>query len=374
MMKCILPNQTIGVIGGGQLGKMLIEVANRMGYRTAVYDPSADAPAFTIAHDYTIGSFDDVEALNEFVKNCDVVTYEFENINADLVKKLNAQYQNIPQDYFPLWMTQNRSREKEHIVNAGLPVPPIVIVRNLSEEWQNLPEQLGFPFVVKTTEGGYDGKGQAVIKSQADLPHKLAPLMDLPVIAEAFVDYDFEASIIGVRAQNGEFKTFPVARNEHINNILHQSTAHMDESPELTTRLHEMLKAFMEAYEMVGILAMEVFIKGEDIYVNEFAPRPHNSGHYTIEGCVTSQFEQAIRAICGLPLGNTDLKQTTTMFNLLGQHIAPLLDFLPSFPSDAHLHLYGKKEHKHNRKVGHVTFTQDSDINRFTHAIFTKES
>lgn len=372
-MKCILPNQKLGIIGGGQLGKMLIEAANRMGYLTSVYDPSNDAPAFTVANQHKVGAFDDYEALSEFVAECDVVSYEFENINADIIKRLSAEYKNIPQGEFPLWMTQNRMREKEHIVNAGLPVPPIVIIQNLKEEWQFLPEKLGFPFVVKTSEGGYDGKGQAVIKSHDDLPHKLEPLMNASVIAEAFVDYDFEASIIGVRAQDGDFKTFPVARNIHINNILHVSTAHIDEDAGLTERLHNMLKDLMEKYNVVGILAMEVFVKGNDIYVNELAPRPHNSGHYTMEGCTTSQFEQAIRAVCGLPLGNTTLKQTTVMYNLLGQHIEPLFKYLPSLSADAHLHLYGKKENKHNRKVGHVTFTANDGETDFSNAIFTQE-
>ncbi|MBS7819922.1 5-(carboxyamino)imidazole ribonucleotide synthase [Wohlfahrtiimonas chitiniclastica] len=373
MMRCILPNQTIGIIGGGQLGKMLAAAANRMGYLTVVYDPSLHAPAFSIAHQYTIGHFDDYEALSQFVAKCDVVTYEFENINADLVKRLNEQYNNIPQGHFPLWMTQNRMREKEHIVNAGLPVPPIVMVDSLGDEWLGLPEKLGFPFVVKTSEGGYDGKGQAVVRSREDLPNKLFALMDSSVIAEAFVDYDFEASIIGVRGQDGEFVTFPVARNEHINNILHCSIASMDESEDLTERLHTMLKNLMEKYDVVGILAMEVFVKGDEIYVNELAPRPHNSGHYTIEGCTTSQFEQAIRAVCGLPLGCTTLRQTTIMYNLLGQHIEPLMTYLPHLSRNGHVHLYGKKENKFNRKVGHVTFTCDQQTQEFSHAVFTHQ-
>lgn len=372
-MRCILPNQKLGIIGGGQLGKMLIEAANRMGYFTLVYDPTIDAPAFTIANEYRVGAFDDYDALSKFVSECDVVSYEFENINAEIVKRLAAEYKNIPQGEFPLWMTQNRMREKEHIVNAGLPVPPIVIVHNLRDEWKDLPAKLGFPFVVKTSEGGYDGKGQAVIKSDADLPSKLEPLMNASVIAEAFVDYDFEASIIGVRAQNGDFKAFPVARNIHIENILHVSTAYMDENATLNERLHTMLKDLMEKYNVIGILAMEVFVKGDEIFVNELAPRPHNSGHYTMEGCATSQFEQAIRAVCGLPLGDTTLKQTTTMYNLLGQHIDPLFEYLPSLSANAHLHLYGKKENKNNRKVGHVTFTSNDGTTDFSNAIFTQE-
>ncbi len=374
MMKCILPNQKVGVIGGGQLGKMLIEAANRMGYFTLVYDPSLHAPAFSVANQYQIGHFDDYEALSQFVAKCDVVTYEFENINAEIVKQLSEKYQNIPQGEFPLWMTQNRMREKEHIVNAGLPVPPIVMVENLGDEWLDLPSQLGFPFVVKTSEGGYDGKGQAVVRTREDLPSKITALMDSSVIAEAFVDYDFEASIIGVRGQDGDFKTFPVARNIHINNILHVSTANMDEDPKLNERLHHMLKDLMEKYSIVGILAMEVFVKGDEIYVNELAPRPHNSGHYTMEGCTTSQFEQSIRAVCGLPLGNTDLQQTTVMYNLLGQHIDPLFKYLPNLSADAHLHLYGKKENKFNRKVGHVTFTNDQQMTDFSQAVFIQES
>ncbi|MDG9730279.1 5-(carboxyamino)imidazole ribonucleotide synthase [Ignatzschineria sp. RMDPL8A] len=356
----ILPGATIGIIGGGQLGKMLAEAGNKMGYRICVLDPSPEAPAFSAAHDHIVAPFDDPSGFETLVSRCDVVTYEFENIDSNLVKQFNEKTHKIPQGHLPLYIAQNRRREKEALTHANLPVAPYVILTDIEAEIQTAVDTLGYPFVVKTQEGGYDGKGQVVVKSEADLPN-LTILYGIPSVAEQFIRYDFEASIIGTRSTSGEFKTFPVAKNLHINNILHQSIADydlIDKAQQAT--MHTMLKTFMEAHDMKGTLAMEVFIAGDKIYVNELAPRPHNSGHYTIEGCYTSQFEQHMRAICGLPLGDTSLETTTVMYNILGQHRDALFKYLPNLHPNAHLHLYGKKEYKENRKMGHITFTLDA--------------
>lgn len=361
----ILPGKTVGIIGGGQLGKMLAEAANKMGYRVIILDPAFDAPAFSAAHGQIIAPFDDEAGYKELISQSDVVTYEFENISADLVSRLNQQFNNIPQGEKPLYIAQNRKREKAALTKAGLPVAPYVVLENVQEELTQAVEQLNYPFVIKTQEGGYDGKGQVVVRSAKDLP-KAEELYGIPCVAEKFIPYDRECSIIGTRSIHGEYSYFPIAENLHINNILFKTTAGSEYvTAELEVRLNRMLQTLMTTHNIVGTLAMEVFIVGERIYVNELAPRPHNSGHFTIEGCPTSQFEQHIRAICGLPLGATDLKQKTVMFNILGQNRESLFNYLPNLSKDAHLHLYGKKEYKSNRKMGHVTFTGNDGLEAF---------
>lgn len=361
----ILPGKTIGIIGGGQLGKMLAEAANRMGYYVITLDPASDAPAVSASHGHIVSGFSNEEGYETLISRCDVVTYEFENISAALVKRLNAEYHNIPQGELPLYLAQNRKREKAALTEAGLPVAPYVVLENPEAEISNAVNTLNFPFVVKTQEGGYDGKGQVVVRSEADLS-KVATLYGIPCVAEKFIPYDWECSIIGTRSINGEYRHFPIAENHHVNNILFKTTAGGEKvTKALELKLNEMLQAFMETHNIVGTLAMEAFIVGETVYVNELAPRPHNSGHFTIEGCATSQFEQHIRAICGLPLGDTTLLQKTVMFNILGQDKAFLFDYIPKMSPDAHLHLYGKKEFKNNRKMGHVTFTGNEGLAAF---------
>ena len=369
----ILPGKTIGIIGGGQLGKMLAEAANRMGYYVITLDPASDAPAVSASHGHIVSGFSNEEGYETLISRCDVVTYEFENISAALVKRLNAEYHNIPQGELPLYLAQNRKREKLALTEAGLPVAPYVVldltVENPNDEVLTAVNTLDYPFVVKTQEGGYDGKGQVVVRSEADLA-KVATLYGIPCVAEKFIPYDWECSIIGTRSINGEYRHFPIAENLHVNNILFKTTAGSDKvTPALETQLNQMLKTFMETHQIVGTLAMEAFVVGEMVYVNELAPRPHNSGHFTIEGCPTSQFEQHIRAICGLPLGETTLLQKTVMFNILGQDKELLFDYIPKMSPDAHLHLYGKKEFKNNRKMGHVTFTGSKGLQSFEKAM-----
>ncbi|PWD90504.1 5-(carboxyamino)imidazole ribonucleotide synthase [Ignatzschineria cameli] len=361
----ILPGKTIGIIGGGQLGKMLAEAANRMGYYVITLDPASDAPAVSASHGHIVSGFSNEEGYETLISRCDVVTYEFENISASLVKRLNEEYCNIPQGELPLYLAQNRAREKAALTEAGLPVAPYVVLEDPEKELSNAIDTLGYPFVVKTQEGGYDGKGQVVVRSEADLP-KVATLYNIPCVAEKFIPYDWECSIIGTRSINGEYRHFPIAENLHHNNILFKTVAGSEKvTAELEDALNEMLKSFMVTHNIVGTLAMEAFVVGDLIYVNELAPRPHNSGHFTIEGCATSQFEQHIRAICGLPLGETTLRQKTVMFNILGQNREFLFNYLPHLSSDAHLHLYGKKEFKNNRKMGHVTFTGSKGLTSF---------
>jgi phosphoribosylaminoimidazole carboxylase, PurK protein len=352
----LLPNSKIGIIGGGQLGKMLAMAATTMGYQTIVLDENADAPAFTIANEKIVGKLTDYKALQRLVKQADVVTYEFENIDAHSVEKLQKAFGKIPQGAIPLYIAQNRVREKEALAAAKIPIAPYKVVANIYQEFTQVAEHLGYPFVLKTQEGGYDGKGQVVINSKHDFP-KMSDYQNIPCVAEAFVPYDYECSIIAVKNIYGEIKFFPVAKNVHKNGILETSIIIQGDIPAtVTAQLEKYISNFMQHYNIVGILTFEAFVVDDMVYINEIAPRPHNSGHYTIEACMVSQFEQQIRAICGMPLAQTDLLADTQMFNILGQHKTQLFKYLETMSTRAHLHLYGKKVYQHNRKMGHITF------------------
>lgn len=352
----ILPGSKIGIIGGGQLGKMLAISANTMGYYTIVLDANAEAPAFAVANEKIIGKLDDYQSIEQLVKKADVITYEFENIDATIIATLQQMYQNIPQGHLPLYLSQNRIREKEALVKAQLPIAPYLPITDIMTEFTNVAQQLGFPFMLKTVEGGYDGKGQVMIHRAEDV-HALTAFADTPCVAETYIHYDYECSIIAVRSINDEIRCFPVAQNTHKNGILYQTSVDNQQDEKIIATLNQHITNFMHIHNIYGILTFEAFVKGEHIYINEMAPRPHNSGHYTIEGCATSQFEQHIRAICGLPLGATTLLARTTMFNILGQHQHRLFNYLNKISAHAHLHLYGKKDYLTNRKMGHITFT-----------------
>lgn len=352
----ILPGMTIGIIGGGQLGKMLAISANTMGYRVITLDPAGDAPAASVSHEHLVGALDDEQALETLVKKSDVVTYEFENIDATCITALQKQYGNIPQGAMPLYLSQHREREKAALVAAGLQVVPYCTTVDIEQDITKIIALLDFPLVIKTAEGGYDGKGQAVVQTKDDL-HKIEQFKEIPCVVEKYIQYEKECSIVATRGLDGVYESFPIAQNKHTDNILAKSIVEEQLFPDLLRkRMCAMVKQFMEYHQLCGIMAMEFFISNGDVYVNEIAPRPHNSGHFTIEGCATSQFEQLIRVICGLPQGATTLHGPTYMYNILGQHVEPLEAYLKHLPQSAHVHLYGKKGKQNNRKMGHITF------------------
>ena len=352
----VLPGMTIGIIGGGQLGKMLAISANTMGYRVVTLDPAVDAPAASVSHEHIVGELDDAQALEELVKKSDVVTYEFENIDADCITELQKRYENIPQGAMPLYLSQHREREKEALVAAGLQVVPYCSTEDIEQDITKIIALLDFPLVIKTAEGGYDGKGQAVLQTKDDM-HKIEQFKEISCVVEKYIQYEKECSIVATRGLDGVFEAFPIAQNIHINNILAKSIIEAQLFPNsLQKRMSAMVRQFMEHHQLCGIMAMEFFISNGEVYVNEIAPRPHNSGHFTIEGCATSQFEQLIRVICGLPQGETTLHGPTYMYNILGQHVEPLEAYLKQLPPSAHIHLYGKKGKQKKRKMGHITF------------------
>ncbi|WP_100489274.1 5-(carboxyamino)imidazole ribonucleotide synthase [Sporolactobacillus pectinivorans] len=356
--KTILPGQTIGILGGGQLGRMMAIAAKQMGYRIAVLDPAEDCPCAQVADTAIVAGYDDPEAAKKMAECADVVTYEFENVEVKTADYLQ-EHSYLPQGWHLLEITKDRLNEKAAIKEAGLPVVPYLPVRN-SEELKTAIAEIGFPSVLKTTEGGYDGKGQYVLKSEDDLQAALPHIGKTPFELEKWLPFEKEISVIVVRSTTGETSVFPVAENIHRHNILHHTLVPARISDALREEATQHALHLAAALHLVGTLAVEMFV-GTDgkVYVNETAPRPHNSGHFSINACNTSQFEQHIRAICGLPLGNAALLKPVIMVNILGEHVQPILDKI-SILSDAHLHLYGKDEARTGRKMGHLNILGDT--------------
>ncbi|ERN51344.1 5-(carboxyamino)imidazole ribonucleotide synthase [Alkalihalophilus marmarensis] len=359
MSKVIRPGSTIGIIGGGQLGRMLCIAAKQMGYKTAVLEPASSSPCEGLADVLIQARYDDKEAARELAAVSDVITYEFENIDAETAALLTEEAY-FPQGFKLLQTTQHRIREKDSVSSLGIEVAPYQSIKNLND-CQAAAKDIGFPAVLKTCRGGYDGKGQAVVHDEAELLKEAKQLLESgELVLEGFIPFKCEISIIVTRSTLGEVKTFPVSENIHVNSILHQSIVPARVEAEWLKKAETIAETIADGLGLTGILAIEMFVTNEgEVIVNELAPRPHNSGHYTIEGCFTSQFEQHIRAICGLPLGSTHLLGATVMENILGQHLEEVISEL-DYLSEAKLHLYGKKEAKDNRKMGHITAMGDT--------------
>lgn len=356
----LLPGSTIGVLGGGQLGRMLALAGRNMGYRFVTLDPTPDAPCGQVA-EQIVAAYDDAEAARRLAEKADVITYEFENVDAGVAQMLMSESY-VPQGSRLLHTTQHRLREKRAIEAAGVQVAPYREVAS-EDELREAVAAFGTPCVLKTATGGYDGKGQWVIRSADEVPEAYATLSKAKteLVLEQFIRFEKELSVIVARSPQGETKAFPPAENIHVHNILHLSIVPVRATDEQTlTRAEQMAIQIAESLEMVGLLAVEMFLTADgELFVNELAPRPHNSGHYTMEACTTSQFEQHVRAICNLPLGPTELLTPVVMVNLLGEHIEPLMEWLPEqrgLPEGvtAKLHLYGKHEAKVKRKMGHI--------------------
>ncbi|MEW9670333.1 5-(carboxyamino)imidazole ribonucleotide synthase [Ammoniphilus sp. 3BR4] len=354
-MKMIKPGSTIGVLGGGQLGRMLALAGRNMGYRFVTLDPTPDSPCGQVADRQVTAAYSDLRAAEEFAKLCDVVTYEFENVDAEVAAQLEKT-SFVPQGSELLKITQNRIREKSTLHSHGVPVAPFEVIAS-EEELREAVIKLGLPCVMKTATGGYDGKGQWVIRSMEEVPRAFEELnrSGAELIVEQFIPFEKELSVIAARSTNGEVKAFPVAENIHIENILHQTIVPARVSGEQAARAEEIALQIAEALGVVGLIAVEMFLTKEGkIVVNELAPRPHNSGHFTMEACVTSQFEQHLRAICGLPLGDVTMLSPVVMVNILGEHVEPVLEKVSQLPVSSKLHLYGKAEAKVKRKMGHL--------------------
>jgi len=357
----ILPYKTIGIIGGGQLGRMMALSAKAMGYYVAVLDPTPNCPCAQVSDIEITAAYNDIDAIKKLASISDVITYEFENIDYDALAYLEKNVY-LPQGSAVLKTTQHRFREKTAIKNMGIPVPEC----HLIESAEQLAETVFYPSVLKTTTGGYDGKGQVVLKSEADLPAAMEIAAKQECILEAWMPFSKEVSVIVARGTTGETAVFPISENVHVNNILHLSIVPARISKEVEAKAVASAKKIAEELDAIGLLAIEMFVVGDEIYINELAPRPHNSGHYTMDACMTSQFEQHIRAVCGLPLGDVTLHTPVVMVNILGNHMDKeemhnLAPYLPLFEYGK-IHLYGKAQAVDKRKMGHLNMLGDTDV------------
>ncbi|WP_114570577.1 5-(carboxyamino)imidazole ribonucleotide synthase [Exiguobacterium flavidum] len=345
----------IGILGGGQLGRMMALSAKQMGCTVATLDPTPDAPCAQVADRHIEAEFSDVESARLLASESDVVTFEFENISAETAEAIDEK---LPQGTELLFQTQHRLREKALLSTHGLPVAPYRSVRSM-EELHEAKEKLGIPFVLKTARFGYDGKGQHVVKSESDFAKLLETFEVDEYVAEKWLTFEKELSVIVVRSEK-EVSVFPVSENVHENNILHLSIVPARVEDATADEAVALAKKFAEAINLIGTLAIELFLTQDGLIVNELAPRPHNSGHYTLDACETSQFEQHVRALIGLPLGKTTLLTPVVMVNILGEHVTALEEEWSTLSPRTKVHLYGKKDAKRGRKMGHLNILADS--------------
>jgi len=346
---------TLGILGGGQLGRMLAIAAAQLGLRVHIFAPDRDSPAFDVVADRTVGAYEDEPALLRFAKSVDAITYEFENVPSATAAVLSAHAPLHPSAH-ALATTQDRVSEKTFIAGLGIATAPFAAVASEAELDRALAV-VGRPAVLKTRRFGYDGKGQATIREGSDPGRTWADLGRTPCVLERFVDFDREVSVVAARSSRGDFAAYDLCANTHRNHILDVTRVPAGVAAATERRALELAKTVADALDYVGVLAVEMFLvrrgAAEDLVVNEIAPRVHNSGHWTIEGAVTSQFEQHVRAVCGWPLGSPRRTGLVEMRNLIGEDVAIWQAILAE--PGAHLHLYGKSEARPGRKMGHVT-------------------
>lgn len=348
----------LGVLGGGQLARMIALAGYPLGVRTTVLDPGADPSASQVCA-HIPGEYEDFQALYDLVKRSDVVTYEFENVPVASAQWLAERVPVFPPPR-ALEVSQDRLAEKSFLNQRGIPTPPFQAV-DTREDFDRAVREIGLPAVLKTRRFGYDGKGQARMHTPQDADAAWTQLGGRPLIYEGFVPFDRELSIIAVRARDGSIRCYPLVENEHRQGMLHRTLAPAPQvSPQLQTRAEEATRAVLEELGYVGVLAIEWFEHQGQLLANEMAPRVHNSGHWTIEAALTCQFENHVRAVLGLPLGSTAARGESVMFNLIGS-FPPLPEML-EFPTAA-VHLYGKAA-RAGRKIGHVTLSAVSPEER----------
>ena len=358
LFKHIVPPATIGIIGGGQLGRMMALSAKAMGFKIAVLDPTLDSPCGQVADIEITAAFNDMEAIKQLASLSDVVTYEFENIDYEALTWLEENAY-LPQGSEVLKVTQHRATEKMAIEAAGLQVAPFMEVTTEAELTEAI-QKIGYPSVLKTSRFGYDGKGQVVLKDDTAFEQAAKLLQHGECVLEKWIPFVKEISVVVARSTNGEIKAFPVGENEHRENILYKTIAPARVDQILEMNAIQSAMTLARHFNLIGTLAVEMFVLEDgSFYINELAPRPHNSGHYTMDACETSQFEQHIRAVTGMPLGKTTLWKPAVMVNLLGEHVDAAIAHIPHY-ENAKLHLYGKHEKKEKRKMGHINILADT--------------
>jgi len=356
------PPFRIAVVGGGQLGKMMTSAAKQLGFHVTVLDPTPASPAGQVADRQIVAEFTDGDALRRLAREADVVTYEFEHIDSVTLIALEEAGQPVYPAPQILRVIQNKKRQKEALQQAGIPVAPFMAVEGLTDA-QTAGKRLGYPFFLKACRGGYDGKGNVLVNSEADLAKALAALGGSELLAEQFVPFVCEISMLVARSIDGDIRSYQLSENEHHDSILRRSMVPARVSPAVAACAREVAEKVMTLFGGVGVFCVEMFVAEDGaVLVNELAPRPHNSGHYTVEACVTSQFEQQVRAISGLPLGDVSLLSPAVMVNLLGEegeHGFAVLEGCAAALAlpGVHLHFYGKIKTVPKRKMGHFTVT-----------------
>ncbi len=356
-MKTLPPGSTIGILGGGQLGRMTAMAAAQLGYHCHIYCHDAGEPAVEVSAAYTVGSFTDRAALEKFAAAVDVVTLEWENVPVEALDILHAKVAVHPSAEV-LRVAQDREQEKTFARNLGIGTADFVIV-NSATELQIAIKKLTGPAILKSTRMGYDGKGQVKVTTATDPVTAWNEMGGKVGILESFVDFACEVSVIIARRADGASAVYPPAQNIHHNQILAETHAPADLDPKIAREAEHIARQLAEKLSVVGLLAVEMFVlkqpneQGQHVLVNEIAPRPHNSGHWTMDACACSQFEQLVRAVCGLPLGSTEPLYHAVMHNLIGADVNRWQEYHTN--AKARLHLYGKSEAREGRKMGHVT-------------------
>lgn len=362
MMKEDFISKKVGIIGGGQLGKMMVNEASKLGIYTVVLDPCEDCPAGYLANDKIIASFDDKTALKELAQRVDVLTCEFEHISTEALKELEAEGFVVYPRASSLEIIQNKYHQKIVLREQGIPLGDFVTVDSI-KSIEAAIDEFGYPVMLKSALGGYDGKGNCLIGCKEDITKAFEELKGniIPLYVEKYIPFIKEISVLCCRGIDGEIVVYPVAENIHKDSILFESSVPATIDRGCEEKAMTIARDVCAIFETVGMFCVEMFLTDQgEVLVNEVAPRPHNSGHYTIEGCITSQFENHMRAILGLPLGKTDLIRPTVMRNILGEkgyegkpHVVGAYEALSI--EGVSLHIYGKKETKAQRKMGHLT-------------------
>ena len=356
MTRVIAPGAALGVLGGGQLGRMFAIAARRMGYRVHTFSPQDDSPAGQIADVAVTASYEDLEALRTFARGVDVVTFEFENVPIEAIDAVEALAPVRPSGV-ALHTAQQRAREKTFLADRGVPTAPFAPAATLDELWEAVA-RVGTPAVIKTAAFGYDGKGQHKVATPADVEHIWTAIGHQEAVVEKFISLQAEVSIVAARGADGDIAAYSPFENRHRNHILDVTTVPAAITPAVAKQAAEIARTILEELQYVGVLCVEYFVSTDgELLVNELAPRPHNSGHLTFDAAVTSQFEQQVRAVCGLPLGSPEIPRPAAMANLLGDL---WVDGEPNWAAacrftDVKLHLYGKTDPRPGRKMGHLT-------------------
>ena len=362
--KPLAPGATLGVLGGGQLGRMFSQSAAAMGYKVCVLDPAADSPAAEVSAFHVKADFDDEAGLKNLADVCDAVTTEFENVPADSLRFLKEEIPVYPPPE-AVEIAQNRNREKAFFKQHGLPVNSCASITD-AEQIKPAFDQMSGKAILKTARFGYDGKGQQVCNSAEEVAGAFAKFGAVECILEDFVPFDCEVSVVLARDTEGNIETFPVVENQHKNGILDICIVPARVSDQVIQQAVEAAKSLATALDYVGVMAVEMFVYNGSVSLNEIAPRPHNSGHYTMDACNYSQFDQQVRTLAGLPVGKVQLHQNVVMYNLLGEQILAggfEWDHLQN-TENAHVHVYGKSEAREGRKMGHVNILGESPYKR----------